>query len=80
MPPVTIYTKDHCPYCTRAKELLDHKGIAYQEVDITSNPHTLQQLVAKTQHTTVPQIFIGKAFVGGYDELAQLNEQGKLHA
>ena len=77
---VKVYTTPICPYCTNAKKLLDSKGIEYQELsmyDISSEER--RELMQKTNnYRTVPQIFIGDTFVGGFDELNQMNQQGKL--
>jgi len=80
MTEVTIYTKDNCPYCVAAKELLGSKQVAFQETDVTADPDTLGQLVEKTGQMTVPQIFIGDEFIGGFDDLQALNEAGELDA
>jgi len=75
---VEIYTANYCPYCMRAKNLLKNKGIAYQEIDITDNPSLRKELEEKTGHMTVPMIFIKGKFIGGFDNLNELNETGKL--
>ena len=78
--PVTMYTKPTCPYCIAAKELLDSKGVAYTDIIYTTlSDDERQALSAKTDgYRTVPQIFIGDAFIGGYDQLNKLNRQGEL--
>src|SRR5437660_1685804 len=65
MKPVKIYTTSWCPYCVRAKRLLDKKGISYEEVDVESDDETRARLVQQTGRRTVPQIFIGEHHVGG---------------
>ncbi|MDO5652247.1 MAG: glutaredoxin 3 [Moraxella sp.] len=77
---VTLYTKPTCPYCIGAKQLLDSKGISYTDINITSiSDEERNALSQKTDgYRTVPQIFIGETFVGGFDQLNQLNRQGKL--
>lgn len=78
---ITIYTKWGCPFCTRAKRLLDDKGAAYTEHDITmGGPHREDMLARAPQAMTVPQIFIGETHVGGSDDLAALERAGKLDA
>ena len=81
MKPVEIYTTQTCPYCQMAKGLLKKKGVAYKEIDVGGNP-TLR--AAMTQRaggrTSVPQIFIGGALVGGCDDIHALNDAGKLDA
>lgn len=81
MASITIYTKAFCPYCTRAKRLLDGKGAAYDEIDISMGGPKRQEMLAKSNgRTTVPQIFIGDTHVGGSDDLAALERDGKLDA
>jgi glutaredoxin 3 len=78
---ITIYTKAFCPYCTRAKRLLDDKGAAYDEIDITMGGPKRQEMLGRANgRTTVPQIFIGETHVGGSDDLAALDRGGKLDA
>ncbi len=80
-PKIEIYTKWGCPYCSRAKALLDSKGAAYEEFDITmGGPKRAEMLERAPGRTTVPQIFIGEIHVGGSDDLAALERQGKLDA
>jgi glutaredoxin 3 len=76
---VEIYTKWGCPYCVAAKALLDGKGAAYEEYDITmGGPKRAEMLERVPGASTVPQILIGGQPVGGSDELHALNRQGKL--
>lgn len=78
---ITIYTKAFCPYCTRAKRLLDDKGAAYEEIDITMGGPKRQEMLGRANgRTTVPQVFIGDTHVGGSDDLAALERAGKLDA
>lgn len=77
---VTIYTKNFCPYCVMAKRLLDSKGVRYQELGVDHDPELLQKMMADSGQRTVPQIWIGETHVGGYDQLAALQQQGKLDA
>lgn len=78
---IIIYTKAFCPYCVRAKRLLDEKGAAYDEIDITLGGAKRQDMLARSNgRTTVPQIFIGDTHVGGSDDLAALERAGKLDA
>ena len=80
-PSIEIYTKWGCPYCTRAKHLLDSKGAAYEEYDITmGGPRRAEMLERVPSAMTVPQIFIGGTAVGGSDDLAALEAAGKLDA
>jgi len=76
---IIIYSKDFCPYCERAKQLLDHKKAAYHviRVDLDSNKLT-EMLERSGGRRTVPQIFIDDIHVGGFDDLAALDQAGKL--
>ncbi len=78
MSDVQVYTTDYCPYCTRAKALLDKRGIAYEEIDITDEPDKRAWLVKTTGRRTVPQIFIKGEAIGGSDELHALDRSGEL--
>ena len=79
MPKVEIYTKMFCPYCTRAKKLLTDKGVAFEEHDITMGGPKREEMLARSNGgRTVPQIFIGETHVGGSDDLAAMERQGKL--
>ena len=81
MPPVTIYTKTWCPYCMAAKDLLEQRGIAFTEIEITGKPDLRDEMLAKTKgRSTVPQIFIGERHVGGCDDLHVLDRAGELDA
>jgi glutaredoxin 3 len=79
MATVEIYTKAFCPYCTRAKRLLDQKGARYAEYDITlGGPKRAEMIQRANGRSTVPQIFIDDRHVGGSDDLAMLDGEGKL--
>lgn len=81
MAKVEIYTKFLCPFCTRAKKLLADKGVQFEEYDITmGGPKRAEMLDRAKGGSTVPQIFINDAHVGGSDDLAALDRQGKLDA
>jgi glutaredoxin 3 len=75
---VEIYTKFACPYCFRAKQLLDAKGVVYSEFDAMGGPVREEMLARSNGRTTVPQIFIGGEHVGGCDDLYALEQAGKL--
>jgi glutaredoxin 3 len=79
MPQIEIYTSPLCGYCHAAKRLLSDKGVSYTEIDVASQPAKRQEMMgrAKGRHT-VPQIFIGAQHIGGYDDMAALERQGKL--
>lgn len=79
MAKVEIYTKMFCPYCARAKSLLKQKGAAFEEYDITLGGERRDEMLARAPgRTTVPQIFIDGAHIGGSDELAALEAKGGL--
>lgn len=79
MKQVTIYTKETCPYCTMAKNLLKQKGVAeFKEIRIDLDPTQKDKMIEITGRMTVPQIFIGETHVGGFDDLSALNKGGKL--
>jgi len=79
MPEIVVYTKDFCPYCHAAKELLRRKGAAFTEIDIQKHPDRRPEMIAKAGgRTTVPQIFIAGQHVGGCDDIHALDEAGKL--
>ena len=75
---LTIYTKDYCPYCIKAKNLLDSLGATYEEIDITSTPELIIDLAKKSGMRTVPQIFLGDECLGGFDNIHAMNQEGKL--
>jgi thioredoxin reductase (NADPH) len=80
MAEIVMYTKSWCPYCDRAKSLLTHKGQTWTEIDIEADPEQGEKMVRRAGRTTVPQIFIDGAHVGGFEELAALERAGKLDA
>ncbi len=77
-PEVTIYTGNRCAYCSAAKKMLDSKGISYNEINIHEDASKAEEMVERTNRRTVPQIFIGDIHVGGFDDMAELNTEGKL--
>ena len=79
MPAVKMYTTAVCPYCIRAKQLLNAKGVAHiEEVRIDTDPAARAQMMEITGRRTVPQIFIGDTHVGGCDDLVALDAKGGL--
>lgn len=78
MPKVVMYTTMICPYCTRAKHLLQRKAVDFEEVRIDSDQEQLAIMVERSRRHTVPQIFIDDLHVGGFDELATLEARGEL--
>ena len=80
-PKVEIYTQWGCGYCVRAKALLDAKGVAYEEYDVTiGGPKRAEMVQRAPDARTVPQVFIGGQAIGGSDDLAALEREGKLDA
>lgn len=77
MPKIEIYTTTTCPYCVRAKMLLDSKSLTYTEIDV-SNPSMREIMTKRANRHTVPQIFINGSHIGGCDDLISLNNQGEL--
>ncbi len=76
---VIIYTKSHCPYCVKAKQLMKIKNIDITEIDITNNQALIEEMLLKSSgRKTVPQIFIDDFHVGGCDDLYALNDKGEL--
>ncbi|NDB82487.1 MAG: glutaredoxin 3 [Alphaproteobacteria bacterium] len=79
MKEIKVYTTNYCPYCVKAKTLLKSKNLEFVEIDVTENQEERLALVEKSGgRKTVPQIFIGTHHVGGYDDLAALDQEGKL--
>lgn len=75
---VQIYTSNYCPYCIRAKQLLDSKGIEYDEVNLDKNPEKKLETMQMFNWRTVPIILIGDELIGGYDQLVSLERSKKL--
>lgn len=80
MAKIEIYTSPFCGYCARAKALLDSKGAAYDEMDVMMDDKKRAEMRDRSKRTTVPQIFINGQHIGGSDDLAALESQGKLDA
>lgn len=78
MPDVSMYCTQTCPYCNRAEMLLNKKGMQVRKIFIDSNPDEMTSMINITGRRTVPQIFIGELHVGGFDDLAELDIEGKL--
>jgi alkyl hydroperoxide reductase subunit F len=78
MASIEVYTKQWCPYCLKAKALLRSKGVAYDEIDVTSDDARQVEMIERSGMRSVPQIFIAGEPIGGYDNLAHLNATGEL--
>ena len=75
---IVIYTTPSCPFCVRAKRLLDARGIPYDEIDASDDAALRADLVKRTGRRTVPQIFIDGESIGGFEELAALDASTRL--
>ena len=76
---ITIYLTSFCPYCVRAKALLNSKKVEYEEIDVGALPELREEMVEKSNGvTSVPQIFIGELHIGGCDDMYALDAAGKL--
>ena len=78
MSQVTIYTKPYCPYCIRAVEMLEAKGVAFDEVEAAFDPEKRQEMIQRSGRATFPQIFIAGQHIGGCDDMVALERAGKL--
>jgi glutaredoxin 3 len=78
MPDIEIYTQPWCPYCARAKRLLDSKGVAYREIDAPHGTRERVESQRRSGRSTVPQIFIDGRHIGGSDDLMALDRAGQL--
>ncbi len=78
MQKITLYSKDNCPYCVLAKNLLTSIGATFEEIDITNDPEKFTEIYAKSHMRTVPQIFLSDECLGGYDSIAAMHEKGEL--
>lgn len=78
MAEIEIYTQPYCPYCTRAKQLLDSKGARYREIDAPHGTPARAESLSRTGRTSVPQIFIDGRHIGGCDDLVALDRKGGL--
>jgi glutaredoxin 3 len=73
-----MYATAFCPYCVRARRMLQRKGVVWEEISIEGDRERFQEMIQLANRTTVPQIFIGDTHVGGYDDMAALDRAGKL--
>ena len=81
MAEIVLYTTMWCPYCHRARALLEKKGVAFTDIDIVEHPERRQEMIRRAGgRTSVPQIFIDGEHIGGSDELAALDRAGRLDA
>ena len=76
---ITIYTKDYCPYCVKAKSLLAIKKVTFVEINLHQNPEKIEEMIKKSNGAqTVPQIFNGDQHIGDCDKIYELNSEGTL--
>lgn len=75
---VVMYTTPWCPYCIRARSLLKQKGVAFEDIDVASNPSLRREMEVRSQRRTVPQIWINAEHIGGCDDLYALERAGQL--
>lgn len=79
MKKITVYTMRYCPYCESAKKLLKSKGLAFDEIMVAEDDDAIwARLEKETGFKTMPQIFVGEKFIGGYNDLAALEKNGDL--
>ena len=78
MPKVEVFCTPYCPYCVRAKKLLEQKNVEYEEIRVDQLPERHDEMIKRSNATSVPQIFIDDYHVGGCDDLFALEAEGKL--
>lgn len=78
MQKVVIYTTPGCPYCADAKELLNKKGVKFEEIQVDKDPDKLAEMMKLSKKRSVPQIFINNKSIGGFDDLSKLATSGEL--
>jgi glutaredoxin 3 len=76
--PVTLYISEWCPYCQRARGLLTKKKVTFNEINVDDEAKFRAEMIARSNRSTVPQIFIGDKHVGGCDDLFELDRSGEL--
>ncbi len=80
MAKVVMYSKTHCPYCVRAKALLNQKGVSFEEINLDDKHDDLDALKKRTGQMTVPMIFINDKLIGGFSDLSSLDSKNQLDA
>ena len=78
MADVIMYSTTYCPYCVRARQLLEKKGVSYTEIRVDEHPEKRQEMILKSNRHTVPQIFINGQAIGGCDDMYALEHLGRL--
>jgi glutaredoxin 3 len=75
---IVVYRTAWCPYCDRARALLESKGVPFEEIDVEAHPEQREEMIRRSGRRTVPQIFIGERHIGGSDDLRALDAAGGL--
>ncbi len=75
---VIVYSSAHCPYCVMAKQLLERKGVSYEEIRVDLDPSKREEMMKKSRQRTVPQIFINNKAIGGYTDLVAIDRAKQL--
>lgn len=75
---VIVYSSAHCPYCVMAKQLLERKGVSYEEIRVDLDPSKREEMMNKSRQRTVPQIFINNKAIGGYTDLVAIDRAKQL--
>lgn len=78
MAKVVVYSAQNCPYCTRAKLLLNQKKVAYEEIRVDLDDAKREEMIKRSGRTSVPQIFINDKHIGGFDDMWALEQKGEL--
>ena len=78
MPNIVVYLTPLCPYCTRARRLLDGKGVGYTVINVAGDDRLWEEMTGRSHRYTVPQIFVDDLHIGGFDDMAALDADGKL--
>ena len=78
MAEIIMYTTEYCPYCIRARDLLQNKGVEFTEIRVDAHPEKKAEMIEKSQRTTVPQIFINGQHIGGCNDMVALESKGQL--
>ena len=78
MEKLTVYSTSYCPYCDRAKQLLDARGLDYEEIRVDLDPKKREEMISASKRRTVPQIFVGSRHIGGFQDLQALDQAGTL--
>ena len=80
MPKIEVFCTPYCPYCVRAKKLLEQKNVEYEDIRVDQDPERHDEMIKRSNRTSVPQIFIDDYHVGGCDDLFDLEAEGTLDA